>query len=171
MDPIYTRSLALLGPDAAPVLRHFAALYRLLPALNDHHDTRLFKRHCGIAPQRIVSLPWHPDRLADAQRQRAAGTTPPPVHVTRFLIQSQVWYLVSDGMHRAWAAREAGASRLGASINGEVRCHPEAFHLRCVRGIWELWHRDNPREYIGEVDPDLLSTARALGVSTTPADE
>ena len=166
MDDIYSRSLDLLGADAAPVLRHFAALQRLLPALTDH-DTRQLGRRCGIAPQHIVSLPWHPRRLAEARGLRAAGTRPPPVHVTRFLVQAQVWYLVTDGMHRAWAAREAGVPRLGAYIDGEVRCHPEAFHLRHVRGLWELWRVDT-RTYVGEVAPDLLSTARAFGVSTDP---
>jgi hypothetical protein len=168
-DPLLTRSLLLLGPDAAPVLRLFAALTRLLPVLTDHDTYQRLQRRCGIAPQRIVSLPWHPGRLADARRKRAAGTTPPLVHVTRVRLPSQVWYLVTDGMHRAWAAREAGLCRLGAYIDGEVRCQPEDFQLRCVRGSWELWRRHHPRTYLGEVRPDVLPTARALGVSNETA--
>ena len=79
MDDIYSRSLDLLGADAAPVLRHFAALQRLLPALTDH-DTRQLGRRCGIAPQHIVSLPWHPTDL------------PPPISRMPLKIKSLVCF-------------------------------------------------------------------------------
>jgi hypothetical protein len=134
MDEIYSRSLDLLGSDWAPTLRLYAALQRLLPVLTDH-DTRRFTYRCAVAPERVVSLPWHPGRLRDAREKRAAGTTPPLIHVTRFRHPLQTWYLVTDGMHRAWAAREAGAYRIGARIEGEVVCHPEHYHLRHVRGV------------------------------------
>jgi hypothetical protein len=105
------------------------------------------------------------------------------VHVTRYRLGAHVWYLVTDGMHRAWAAREAGAARLGARVEGEVRCYPEDFQVQRRQGGWELWQVKHLFDrgpsagrawdpswgvchgvYSRAVCPDWLAMAYALGV-------
>jgi hypothetical protein len=165
-DGYYHRTLRLVGADAEPLVRLHATLQDLLPALADHEHYILLNRPCGVSPQRILALPWHPGRLADARRRRQAGSKPPPLKLTRIRLPDAVWYQVSDGMHRAWAAREAGVKRIGAYVDCEVPCDPARVQLRHRYGRWELWE-PCPRglALIGEIPPTWLPVAQELGVA------
>jgi hypothetical protein len=168
-DTSYHRTLAVVGAAAEPVVRLHATLDTLLPAMADHEHYIPLKRYGGIAPERILTLPWSPRRLAECRQRLAAGTKPPPITVTRIRLPRVVWYLVSDGTHRAWAAREAGVRRIGAYIDSEVPCRPEQFRLAQRYGRWELWQQ-HPLGWalVGDAPSVWFPVAQALGVALDP---
>lgn len=146
-------------------------LVDLLHLLSDPDDAHILSRRpVSIPIHRILAMAWNSGRLADCARRLAAGEQAPPVLLSRYRLQGQNWYIVSDGHHRTIAARNAGRKRIRAVVGAETPCRPELYWIDEEGRLW--------RRVVGEgvsvqvragIDDDLRAALLAVGVRETEA--
>ena len=147
-----------------------AVLSDVLVLLADLDDARILpRRTVSIAVERVLAWSWNPGRLERCQRLLAEGEKAPPIHVNRYLMNRQTWYVVSDGRHRTVAAREAGRQRIAAIVGSETDCHPGRYRLDVAgRRLWQQHHDDRFGDCLKLAADDLTSetmtTLLAAGV-------
>src|SRR5262245_17562531 len=145
MDDIaYHNSVTLLGPTAEPIIRQTAILHRLLPYLYTHVGDRPLHWYGGVDPRKVLTLPWSERRLAATRELRHTGQRPPLAQLTRVRVSDDTWYMVNDGQHRVWAAREVGARRIGAYVDWEIVACPSWFYLQFTHEEWIVWQHILP---------------------------
>ena len=130
----------------------------------------------------VLAQPWSYQRLIAAVETGRRGDPAPAVKVARLsTLAFPPFYMVLDGSHRAFAARDSGKVEIEAQIHEEYRSDPSAFCLhgdilmREVEGVrWPV----SPKMSWGlpvEIDeavvsPDMIYTLQALGVRMDPYD-
>lgn len=114
-----------------------------------------------LDPKLVLAESWAPYRLLRCREQLAAGLQAPPIAVVGFRLgRRQVFYGVSDGMHRTVAHREAGR-KVKARIGGYHRVEPTP------HALWQdhVWRREEQGlRMIGDAPDELHPVLLALGV-------
>lgn len=142
-----------------------SALSDALVLLTDLSETRILpKRTVQIAVARVLAWSWHERRLERCKHLLTEGGKAPPIHVSRYTVKGQTWYVVSDGRHRTVAAREAGRTRISAVVGSEATCHPERYRLD-VAGQ-RLWVVDGQwlKLVAADINTDTMTALLHLGV-------
>ena len=156
------------GTQAAATAIAPSARSRLLTAVADLDTWRPLDRVVAVSVVRVLAVAWNPGRLARCKQRLAAGERAPALHVSRYWLHGEPWYLLSDGNHRAVAAREAGLTRIRARIGGEVWCDPANHVLDDRRQLWRkiVDERFGPclRMVPVDVDDELAAALLAVGV-------
>ena len=114
-----------------------------------------------LDPKLILAEAWSPYRLERCREQLAAGLEAPAINVvsSRIALQ-QVFYGVSDGMHRTVAHREAGV-RVKARIGGYNLIEPVWYTLRQA----QVWRREGQgSRAVTDVPEGLRPVLLTLGV-------
>ena len=121
----------------------------------------------SIALSRVLAWAWAPGRLERCRERLAAGERAPAIEVSRYLLQGDAYYTVSDGRHRATAAREAGHTRIRARIGSECRCEPGKCWLDTQSG--SLWREQPGKGWltlvsVGTLSPEVQQALLSVGV-------
>lgn len=140
----------------------------LLPLLADFEHSRSLSHTASISLARVQAWPWRQDRLQRCAERLAAGERAPAIHVQRYWLHGEAYYTLSDGHHRATAAKQAGHKRIRARIGGECWCMPAVHWLDAQRG--SLWRET---EYpgrlklvsVGDLRPEVQEALLAVGVN------
>ena len=74
-----------------------------------------------ISLDRVLSKPWNKWRLAKALTYLETRQVAPPIFVKAYKVEgSSYWYTVTDGMHRATAAKMTGQLEIEATVLREI---------------------------------------------------
>jgi uncharacterized ParB-like nuclease family protein len=114
-----------------------AVLADVLVATANQDTWQDIGRTQAVSVRRVLAWAWAPARLQRASERLMAGDRAPAIHVSRYWLHGESWYVVSDGHHRTIAAQEAGKRTIRASIAGEIACEPDACYLDRASG--RLW--------------------------------
>lgn len=142
-----------------------SALSDALVLIADLDETRILSRRTvSIAVERVLAWAWNPGRLERCKHLLAEGEKAPPIHVGRYTVRTQTWYVVGDGRHRTVAAREAGRTRIAAVVGSEVTCQPERYRLDVAgQRLW-LVQGQWLKLVAADVTPDTMAALMFLGV-------
>lgn len=115
----------------------------LLVATADHDNTWQPLNYIhAISTDRVLAMAWNDFRLQRAIQRLADGEKAPPIHVSRYWLYGEAYYILSDGNHRAIAARNAGHKFIMARISGEATSHLHNCYLEVLAG--RLWRYIGP---------------------------
>lgn len=166
-----TRSSVTKGPVSSPATTLLGlraeVLADLLPLLTVMGDGRELGHYAAVSVNRVLAQAWNDDRLTECRLLLAAGEKAPAVHLSRYWLHGQAFYVVCDGMHRTTAAREAGRQRIWARIDSESWCKPEQHWLEVATG--RLWQEVQPGGQVlslvrNGVEAELAAALLAVGV-------
>jgi len=119
--PSSTGFISTIGPFH--VLAFQAALRAIaLKGEHTNHDE-------DVDPRRVLAQPWHYGRMCEAIRLQPESP-PPSITVDRYtLLGLGDYYTVTNGNHRSFAARCAGATLIRARVVDTWSCDPSLFRL------------------------------------------
>lgn len=147
-----------------------AVMAALLPALAELDDWQPVGHTVSISLARVQAVAWNPGRLARCAARLAAGERAPAIHVSRYWLHGEAYYTLSDGNHRAIAARQAGHKRIRATIGGENWCKPEKYFLDTERA--SLWRSVVHKIYgpvitqvLWDIEPGVQQALLSVGVN------
>ena len=109
----------------------------LLVATQNHDTWQPLNYTHAIATDRVLAAAWNDYRLQRAIQRLADGEKAPPIHVSRYWLYGEAYYILSDGNHRTIAARNAGRKYITARISGETTSHLHDCYLEVLSG--RLW--------------------------------
>lgn len=141
-------------------------LIQALCLLGSRSDWVEVKRREQIPLDQVLAVAWSDARLERCRRLLAEGSTPDPIQVSRYRVGEAVYYTLSDGNHRAVAAKMAGHTLIVAEVEGECTCTCDQFAVDEATG-W-LWKDVSPgvqeRVNTHRLSVDEITALKRLGV-------
>lgn len=141
----------------------------LLLALSTPQDREIINRKMGIPLCTALASAWSPSKLARCRKLLAAGSQPPPIHATRYLLRDEMWYVVGDGNHRTVAAQEANQHAIVAIVGAQVTCRPDAYRIDVARRVlWRCAGAASGSRRADNLEADFVTALRTVGVAVAP---
>ena len=173
------------GPSATGIYTvigpfHVDAVAQALQALVVERRVSLRDESLPVDAKFVLAQPWNYDRMVQAVQLRRKNIAPGPIRVNRILVPDMPdHYVVLDGSHRVFAARQQGELFVEAIVAATLRVAPEQFSvisntlMRCTAdGTFPVsptasWGPAVGRDAAG-ISVEVLHVLAALGCAAYP---